>query len=259
MILLAVIFAGSVVWASVLILRNRREAAFYSETQQSYVQIVQSSPPAAEPDVPSVSGTGEETQPSKADALQISVDFADLQAAGKDVAAWLYVPGTNISYPVVQGPDNHTYERHDYTGTYAWAGSIFMDYRCASDFSGKSTVLYGHNIKNDTMFSQLSKFRDGTFTADHPNFYVITPEGQQKYEVFSVRLAEANDPIYTFSFADDAAFSNYLNLLRSDALISCEAVSVGQNDRIVLLSTCTNRVKTERLVVAGRLVSQDQA
>ena len=264
-ILLALVFVISASWSLVLILRNRREAAFYQAAQQAYVQVREPSAsddssetrkaePPQESDMPSP----ELETPEKADedSMVIEVDFETLQAAGKDVKAWLYVPNTNISYPVVQGPDNDSYERHDYTGAYAWSGSIFLDYRSDADFSGRNTVIYGHNIKSGTMFSQLGQYRDSAFLEASPVFYVVTPEEQKKYEICAVLITDALGPVYTFSFADDAAFTSYLQTLYGDAVATAGEAPAAE-DRIVLLSTCTNRTKTERLVVGGRLLGEE--
>ena len=264
-ILLALIFVISATWSLVLMLRNQREAAFYQAAQQAYVQVREPSasydptetPEAELPqelDVPSP----ELEAPAKADedGTVLEVDFEALLASGKDVKAWLYVPNTNISYPVVQGPDNDAYERHDYTGAYAWSGSIFLDYRSDADFSGRNTVIYGHNIKSGVMFSQLSQFRDSEFLEASPVFYVVTPEEQKEYEICAVLITDALGPVYTFSFADDAAFTSYLQTLYGDAVATAGEAPAAE-DRIVLLSTCTNRTKTERLVVVGRLLAEE--
>ena len=76
-----------------------------------------------------------------------------------DSVAWLYIPGTNIDYPVMQSGDNDYYTRRAADGSYLYAGSLFMDYRCSSDFSDFNSVIYGHNMGNGTMFARYSELR----------------------------------------------------------------------------------------------------
>ena len=76
------------------------------------------------------------------------VDFESLQATNSDVVAWLYIPDTNVNFPVVKGPSNYTYLNLNYEGNYSISGSIFMDIACSSDFSDAETLLYGHNMHN---------------------------------------------------------------------------------------------------------------
>lgn len=263
-ILLALIFVVSATWSVCLLLRNRKEAAFYETVQQEYVQIIpvqiEKEPETAvtqpEQAAPQASAAEEEQEPPvQEEAVQIQVDFEALLQAGSDVKGWIYVPGTNISYPIVQGADNKYYERRDHTGTYAWAGSIFMDYRSTADFSGRNTVLYGHNIQNGTMFSQLKKFRDSAFAAENSSIFVATPEAQLEYEIVSVLIADALGPVYTFSFADDAAYEQYLQTVNASAVWNSGA-ELTADDQLLLLSTCTNRQRTERLLVVGRLLPE---
>ena len=90
----------------------------------------------------------------------LAVDFESLKAINPDVKGWLYIEALDISYPVVQGPDNDAYLHTTYEGTSNFAGSIFLDYQNQDDFSDGNTIVYGHNMKNLSMFGKLKQMKE---------------------------------------------------------------------------------------------------
>ena len=100
------------------------------------------------------------------------IDFDGLIEINDDVKAWIYIEGTDVNYPVLQGIDNNQYLFQSYKKKYLTAGSIYIDYRCDDDFSDKHTVVYGHNMKNGTMFGQTDKYKTDEYLKEHP--YVIS-------------------------------------------------------------------------------------
>lgn len=111
----------------------------------------------------------------------ITVDFERLQEENKDIIAWLYCPDTEINYPVVQSKDNEYYLRRLLDGTWNIAGTLFMDYRNAADCSDLHTIIYGHNMKNNTMFGSLPKYSKQEYYEEHSVLYLLTPK--QNYKV----------------------------------------------------------------------------
>lgn len=125
------------------------------------------------------------------------VDFESLQAVNSDVVAWLYIPDTNVNFPVVKGPSNFTYLNLDYEGNYSIAGSIFMDIACSSDFSDIETLLYGHNMHNGAMFGRLKKFEDTDYLKAHKDVYVLLPTGETiKYSASVGKYISIEDDVY---------------------------------------------------------------
>ena len=126
------------------------------------------------------------------------VDFASLQAVNSDVVAWIYIPDTNVNFPVVKGPSNYTYLNLDYTGSYSIAGSIFMDIACSSDFSDIETLLYGHNMHNGAMFGRLKKFNDSQYLEAHKDVFILLPSGETlKYRASAGKYISVNDDVYS--------------------------------------------------------------
>ena len=97
----------------------------------------------------------------------LAVDFESLKAINPDVKGWLYIEALDISYPVVQGPDNDTYLHTTYEGTSNFAGSIFLDYQNQDDFSDGNTIVYGHNMKNLSMFGKLKQMKEQEKSGTH--------------------------------------------------------------------------------------------
>jgi sortase B len=126
------------------------------------------------------------------------VDFATLQGDNSDVRAWIYIPDTNVNYPVLQGSTNNAYLYVDFKGNYSIAGSIFMDVACSPDFSDQETLLYGHNMHNGAMFGRLKKFEDTKYLEAHKDVYVILPDGKKmRYSATVGKYISIEDDVYS--------------------------------------------------------------
>ena len=102
----------------------------------------------------------------------LEIDFAGLKAVNPDVIAWIQILALDISYPVVQGKDNAYYLHHLFSGESNINGSIFVDCHNQPDFTDQNTIVYGHNMKNGSMFGTLDKYQDQTLFEQHPEFYI---------------------------------------------------------------------------------------
>ncbi len=146
------------------------------------------------------------------------VDFAALQATNSDVVAWIYIPDTNVSFPVVKGPSNFTYLNLDYQGNYSIAGSIFMDIACSSDFSDAETLLYGHNMHNGAMFGRLKKFKDSGYLEAHKDVFVLLPSGETlKYSSSVGKYISINDDVYNVPKYGDSPETLVLSTCTDDS------------------------------------------
>lgn len=178
------------------------------------------------------------------------IDFDALQKINRDIVGWIYIGGTQISYPVVRGADNQVYLNRTFKGVHNSAGSIFMDYRNEKDFSSANTILYGHNMKNKTMFAQLLKYKSSDFYNQHKDVWVMTPEGSYRYEIFAAYVCQVDESIYKVNFKD-GQFAAYVDLVKGLAAYGTTA-QVDASSRILTLSTCTNAEDTERYVVQAK-------
>lgn len=162
------------------------------------------------------------------------VDFDALLQVNNDVIGWIYIEGTDISYPLLCGRDNQQYLFQSYEKKYLTAGSIFIDYRCSRDFTDSRTVVYGHNMHNGSMFGKLDKFTKESYMEKHPYVYILLPTGETlKYEVKKAYKADIEGEVYK--------------------LPSGEAKD--PKDRRLYLSTCTeDSSDTQRFVVECEIV-----
>ena len=205
----------------------------------------------------SSSFVGEEASASEsADPTQefspVEVDFNALRQISGDVIGWLCLPHTPINYPVLQGRDNEYYLDHFLDGSSAAGGSLFADYLCPSDFSGKNTIIYGHNMRDGSMFALIDDYCLQSFYEEHPVLYLNTPSQNYRLDVFSAFTSDPEGFVYTASFASDEDYAAFLRALEEASEISCSA-EAGVGDRIVTLSTCTYSGEDVRFVLCAKL------
>lgn len=180
------------------------------------------------------------------------VDFDSLLAVNPDVVGWIYIEGTAVNYPIVKGNDNDYYLKRLVDGKYNSAGSIFMDYRNLGDFSDTHSILYGHNMKNGSMFAVLGKYKDQNFFEEHPYCQIMTPEGNYLVEFFSGYDASTEDDSWQRDFLSDEEFRDWLDSAVNRSVFSSD-VSLSTEDRIVTLSTCSYVFDDARFVLIGKI------
>ena len=186
-----------------------------------------------------------------------TVDFDALLKENPDTVAWIrFDEPSVISYPVVKSADNNEYLTKTFTANDNKLGAIFMDMRNATNLSDRNTFIYGHNLKvGGEMFSQLSEYASEEFCKEHPYFYIYTPEGEFKYQVFSAGTVKDTAENYNLTYLNDEEFSSYLQICKESSNYQVD-VEVNGQSRIVSLSTCTNVNDDERFLLQGVLVEE---
>jgi len=183
------------------------------------------------------------------------IDFAGLQAINSDVIGWIELEGSNIDYPILKSSDNADYLHTTYDKKYASAGSIFMDCRNASDFSDHNTILYGHNMKNGSMFHDLRFYMtEGSDWYESHNVYKIYTVDKKtrqsvctEYKVISVQKTDAYSESYKVSFSGLDDYESWLKNICKDAIYDA---TYDIHKGTITLSTCRGKVGSdERLVV----------
>ena len=182
----------------------------------------------------------------------ITVDFEELKKINPDVVGWIYIEGIDVSYPVVQGEDNDEYLHHTYEGTYNFAGSIFLEYTNQGDFSDCNTIIYGHNMKNGSMFGKLKELREDAY-GKSPYIWILTPEGDYRYEIFSAYVTPVNSDTYTLFKGPDKEFQEYVEAMKENSEIETRDMEVDVKDKVITLSTCTGNESTRYVVQAIRI------
>ena len=181
-----------------------------------------------------------------------SISFEKLQKMNPEVFGWITIFKTHIDYPLVQAENNHKYINMDAEGKFSLSGSIFLDCRNKKDFSDVNNIIYGHHMRNSTMFGQMEKFKDKNFFEEN-KFITLTTENEvYEYEIFAIGVYDADFGYNKVSFTDKNDFNNFLNKILTKSMYSRNIVS--ENDKIITLSTCSFEFNDARLVVHGKLI-----
>ena len=212
----------------------------------------QSASPSAEKDSPAptqASDSPQETDPPQPpETAPLSVDFDYLLGINRNVVAWIYCEDTPISYPVVLSADNSDYLYRLIDGTTNSSGSLFMDFRNAGDLSDSNSIIYGHNMKDGSMFASVEQYCRQEYYDQHPVMYLMKPSGDYKLELIAGKTVRADDEsVYTTDLTVEAARKRMEN---SDFQSS---VQLQPEDRFVTLSTCAYSFNSARYVVLGVL------
>lgn len=226
----------------------------YKKGTDEYNQIEEMAVTERDADSAEVAGPNAQLKPP------IEVDFDKLKSVNEDVVGWIYVDALpDISYPIVKGKDNQTYLHQTYEKNYNFAGTIFVDYENSGDFSDCNTLVYGHNMKNGSMFGHLKKFRenDKLYKQDK-YFWILTPERNYRYEIITAYTTGVNSDTYTLFKGPGEEFEKYLETIKGYSEIQTDDTDMTIKDRIVTLSTCTGNEST-RFVVQGKRVDAEDA
>ena len=223
----------------------------YSDLNDKFV----TTPPPSATKAPVKDG---ETKPEeeKKPNSPINVDFDLLLQQWPDVKGWLYSEGTVINYPIAQDPNDTDNEKYLYNfldGTYNGSGTLFIDYRCAGDFSGETTILYAHHMNDGSMLASICKYAEQDYYNEHPVMYLNTPGQNYRLDIFSAYITDADGSTYTFSFNDRASYESYLDSVTRWSYVDT-GVEVTADDKIVIFSTCTYEYENARFVLLAKLV-----
>ena len=176
------------------------------------------------------------------------MDFSALRQQNPDVLGWILIPGTRVSYPVVQGTDNSYYLDHTWRGGKNSVGAIFMECRNSSDLSDFNTIIYGHRMNNRSMFGTLSQYKSRSYWQAHPYVYLTDDSGTHRYEIFAAGEVSVDSDVYRLGLRSDSSRQSFL-----DSCLALSALNTGVTphtyDKVLTLSTCTGNGHATRWVV----------
>ena len=224
----------------------------YSAMAEIYAQNLKT-----ESRAPETAKTQENTVVSQTETI-LTVDFDGLNSKCKfgSVAGWLICDGTHINYPVMQCDDNNYYLHRLSDGTDNFSGSLYTDFRCAENFTGTNTIIYGHNMASGAMFGELARYiKDADYFESHPEMLLITPNGNYRVEIFCAFVTvTGNERIWQMEFENDNDYAEYLDYLKQESRIpSGPNLNVTPDDKIVTLITCAAGTDSARTLVLGKL------
>lgn len=189
-----------------------------------------------------------------------ALDWDALHEENGDIYAWIYVPDTTVDYPVLQHPtDNSYYLNHNMNGTKGYPGCIYTEDFNGKDFSDIHTVIYGHNLKDKTMFSSLHNFEnEELFNKDH-YIYIYTEDYVFVYRIFAAYEFDSIHLLDNYDYTNEYVYEDYLKKIyqTTDRVANVrEDIQVTTGNKIVTLSTCTaDHDSNRRFLVTGVLVN----
>ncbi len=257
---LAVVFAvsGYQVWK---ILGERKAAETAYEDLDSFLQF------ADKDDAGADAGTGksgQSAQSGSSGALAASraetdseiafpeVDFAGLRSVNEQVVGWIYDDASVINYPIVQAADNDYYLHRLFNGESNPSGAIFLDCRNQSDFSDSHCIIYGHHMKDGSMFAALSNYKSQEYYEEHPRMLLLTPNGNYTIEIFAGYVANVEDDAWVTGFESEADYEDWIASGISKSLIRAD-FAPSASDHVLTLSTCSYEFADARFVLLGVL------
>lgn len=186
------------------------------------------------------------------------IDIEKLKQRNGDVKAWLYLPDSQIDYPVVQGKDNDYYLHRDLDGNYLYDGTLFIDASNDDPFNETNTVIYGHHMFSGAMFCGLEKFADEEYFDSHSVFQLTTDQGEYDIHVIAYCNESSDSDLYTLRFREqDFTEEDFVSLIRQKAkVLSDEPFDTG--DRFITMSTCAYNYKEARHQVIGVIRPPEQ-
>lgn len=174
---------------------------------------------------------------------QKDVDMVSLQKENPDIIGWIFFENEEISYPLLYSGDNETYLYRAANKSHHDAGSLFVEGANALDFEDCHTIIYGHNMRNLSMFGKLRYYRQQpNYYKDHAFFQILTKDHKYRYQIFAYGQVDADSWVYTVPFAPDDTFGQFIQKLYAVSMMDTE-VYANQTDKIITLSTCAERGK----------------
>lgn len=254
-IILAISLIVMIVAVINIVILSREYQAGINEYKalEQYVEVVDNMKPAQK----------EETEEAPEEAVKESVipvslqiDYAQLNTINEDFVGWIYYEPLELSYPIVRGNDNEHYTHYTFENESNSSGAIFMDFLNRPNFEDFNTIIYGHNMRNGTMFGSLKKLlNDNSIIEENPYFYIFTEDRAFMYEIASVYITNSESATYDLIETEEDQ-SNYIEYIKGVSAWSWDKEIVPQ-DKIVTLSTCHGLHSTNRTVVHGVLIAAE--
>ncbi|SFQ36282.1 sortase B [Lachnospiraceae bacterium XBB1006] len=218
------------------------EEAFSLPEEDTFPSMEENSPP------PSIY--------DKAELFFKDCDYDALKNLNKEICGWIVIPAVNISYPILQHNDNQYYLTHLYNHTENHVGSIFMDYRVSKDFSDFNSILYGHNMRDKSMFAKLHQFQKKKTWKKNPYVYIYGGNGIKIYKIFSAFTGDADGLSYAIGLQQKKSKQEFIDYACKHAFYRTKIVP-STSDHIITLSTCSDSEHKYRMIVQGVLLKEE--
>ncbi|GIP19649.1 SrtB family sortase [Paenibacillus montaniterrae] len=248
--LLVIIFAGIFIYSGVSIALYLYDGYTSSKIndrmQQQYAEASQ----VKQAEQSTTNGT---EQNSSHLMQQYKERFDSLLEVNAEIVGWISIPGTSVDYPVVKHTDNDYYLNHNIEKQKSSRGAIFMDYRNENVLEETHTVIYGHHMKDGSMFGELSEYKKEDYFKEHAFITFDALEQPTKWQIFSVYVYPPDNQFFKYEFESEQEYSDYLNKIVDSSIYSAD-VEVTTDDQLLTLVTCTYEVSDARFIVHAKRV-----
>lgn len=196
------------------------------------------------------SGENDGQDQSKGGNYVNSANEEELKSINSDYKMWIQIENTNINYPVVQGSDNDYYLKHNFRKESNISGTVFVE--SANDIDNdKNIILYGHNMRNGTMFNNITNYKEESFFNEDNKISIIMNNTLYEYEVFSVYVKNVSEVNLAIGFANEDEFINYAYNEADESLYKKD-VDFSAEDNLITLVTCSYEFTDARTIVVAR-------
>ena len=236
----------------------------YKDSQDTYEELKQYV--ALEPENTQATESEEAKEIEEEESMikvKLDVDTSSLKEINPDYLGWLVYDPLEISYPVVLDTGDNFYETHSFEMDESRAGGIFMDYLCKSNFDSFNTIIYGHNMRDGSMFGGLKKLVNNPEMIDeNPYFYLFTEDYAMMYKIVCVYYAGSKSKTYDlmleYTPEDKQAYIDYMNSVGTYKDEEFFNKEITDDLRLVTLSTCHGLNSSQRTVIHGELIAKEQ-
>lgn len=250
-VILALIFAGAAGFIIFKLVNGAAANDRYDKIASSYAS-----------NLSETEGSRSQSTEASSKLAENPVNVAELHAQNPDIYSWIYIPETNVNYPVAQSDaDDNFYLDHDIYKGYSFPGTIYSQSCNKKDYSDRVTVLYGHNMLDGSMFATLHRFSDPQFFNENRYMYVYTENRKLTYEIVSAFVYDDRHIMNSFNFLDDAVYAEWQQEALNPRSVSSNVrkdIQLTKNDKMLVLSTCLNGGGEGRYLVQGVLRKDEQ-
>ena len=245
MILSAVVFVVSSIMLLVGITKAQKEQAVFDEMIQDVKKLEQNE--------------------NTIDSNQlIAQHYSKLKLQNNDFAGWIKIEGTQLDYPVMHTPTNAEYYlRRSFDKSYSISGTPFMDANCS--FDSNAVMIYGHYMKNGTMFATLHNYKDKAFFDEHSTILLDTITERRTYKIVSafyteVKAVDDNESFKYYKYIGDLSVEDFEYYIKNvkDCSLYDTGVNIENDDKLLTLSTCSYHHEYGRFVVVAKLVNVEK-
>lgn len=233
------------------LIRDKMESARQQKLQESLAQLASQT----EPETTAEESSAPETEPETEAPYISPIDFEALRAQNPDTVGWIRIPGTKIDYPIVQSEDNAKYLHTDFDGSDSIYGAIYLDSDSKADFSGWNNPVYGHHMKDGSMFKDVVKFKEEDYFKEHQYFEIYTPERTIHLKAVSCYYTDSNGIVRKTKFKSQESFDAWVE----ERISPCSYVQPPETsvDSMFVLVTCSYELNDARTLLFAVEVDED--